>query len=240
MYHRSGTDWIEQSVLVPSISSDDDQFGYSLAISGDTLLVGALLADDGIETNAGLVFVFVNSGSAWTELTHLEAPIVASGAGFGLSVAIEGNTAVVGAGGEDDLASPRGAAYVYARSAGAWSWQATLVPPIQPPIPGSYGHAVAVSADELTVVVGTPYTLDGGAPRQGEAFVFTRDGNAWTASSTLQGPQQTNPPYDEFGVSLAFSAGDVVIGAPLDGIGGAAYVAGVGNEIFVGNFDVTP
>jgi hypothetical protein len=94
--------------------------------------------------------------------------------------------------------------------------------------------------DERTIVVGTPYTVDGGVPGQGEAFVFARDGDAWTASSTLQGPQQTNPPYDEFGVSLAFSGGDVVIGAPLDGTGGAAYVAGAGDEIFAGNFDTTP
>ena len=240
MFLRSGTDWIEQSVLLPSISSDDDQFGYSLAISGGTLFVGALLADDGIETNAGLVFVFENSGSGWAEVAHLEAPIVASGAGFGLSVAIRGNTAVVGAGAQYDLTSPRGGAYVYTQNAGSWSWQATLMPPIQPPIPGNYGHAVAVSADEGTIVVGMPYTMDGGVPGQGEAFVFTREGDTWTASSTLQGPPSTNPPYDEFGESLAFSAGDVAIGAPLDGTGGAAYVAGVGNEIFAGNFDTAP
>jgi hypothetical protein len=51
----------------------------------------------------------------------------------------------------------------------------------------------------------------------------------------------TNPyPYNEFGLSIAFSGSDVVIGAPVDGTGGAVYVADVGDGIFVGNFEATP
>jgi hypothetical protein len=239
IFNGSGADWIEQAALTPSISSVCDEFGYSMAMSGDTLLVGAPLADDGIETDAGMVFVFVNSGLGWTEQARLEAPLVGSDAHFGRSVVVQGDTAVVGSGEESYPYMSRGAAYVYTRTGGTWSWQATLVPPIQPPIPGSYGFALALSADESTIVVGMPELTNG--PGDGEAFVFVRDGDTWDATWTLQAPESTNPgPNDEFGTSLAFSSGDVVVGAPLDGTGGAVYVAGFGDEIFAGNFDPAP
>ncbi|MGH8173997.1 MAG: hypothetical protein ACREPX_12720, partial [Rhodanobacteraceae bacterium] len=242
LFAGSGSTWNEQTTLVPSVSSNDDQFGYSIAMSGDTLLVGAPLADDGIEANVGLVFEFVNTGSGWMERSRIQAPLVASGAYFDLSVAIQGDTAVVGTGGGQYQFMPRGAAYVYARNGSTWSWQATLAPPIQP-IPESYGYAVAISADESKIVVGMPYAYQR-FPGQGDAFVFARDGDTWTSSLTLQAPQSTDPyPYnqtDEFGLSVTFAGDNVVVGAPLDGTGGAVYVANIGDAIFVGSFEDVP
>lgn len=234
IFGRSGSIWSEQQVVQPDDTAYGDEFGYSLAMSGDTLLVGAPRADTGIETNAGAVYVFVDSGNGWNQQARLVAPIIATDAGFGLSVAIAGDTAIIGAGAEDATMSLRGAAYVYVRQGSAWSWQATLAPTIAPS--GSFGHAVAISADASFALVGMPVSTSE-APRTGYTFRFQRDGSNWIPSSTLQGSPPPSLFPDRFGMSLAIDGSEAVVGAPNDGVGGAAYVASVGEEIFSNGFD---
>jgi hypothetical protein len=236
VYAGSGSNWIDQGVLTPSASSESDEFGYALALSGNTLLVGAPRADDGIEVQAGLVFVFVNSGSTWTEEARLEAPVPASGAGFGVAVAIAGDTAVIGAGANYETQSTRGAAYVFHRTAGAWAWEATLAPAVE--TTGAYGHSVAISADQATATVGMPHTFDGTDDGPGRVFAFQKNAGAWIDGPTLQGSSTTA--LDEFGLALAFDGSDALVGAPWDGIGGAVYSFGVGDAIFAASFDAAP
>ena len=127
----------------------DDANGYSVAISGDTLVVGAHSEDSGATgvggdesddsaPSAGAAYVFVRSGATWSQQAYLKASNTGSGDYFGLSVAISGDTLVVGAyregsgatgvGGDesDDSALQSGAAYVFVRSGATWSQQAYL------------------------------------------------------------------------------------------------------------------
>lgn len=237
LFSRSGVSWSPQAAIQPADTSMGDEFGYSVDLSGADLIVGAPRADVGIETDSGAAYVFTFNGATWEQQARLVAPLVAASAGFGLSVALEGDTAVVGSGGEDASSSARGAAYVFKRNGVTWSWQATLAPPIAGPIPGSFGHAVALSTDESRIAIGTPTALADDSSVQGAAYVFGNDGAGWESLVKLQASLNWPFPGASFGTSLDFSGNDVVVGSPSEGINGAAYVTSVGDVIFANGFD---
>jgi hypothetical protein len=238
LFSRSGTTWSPQAVVQPSDGSADDEFGFAVGLSGGALLVGSPRADVGIETDAGAAYVFVYNGTSWVPQAKLLAPSIASSAGFGVSVALRGDTAVVGAGKEDPRSSPRGAAYVYRRTGNTWAWQATLAPVIAGPIPGSYGNMVALSDSGNTLLVGAPFALGANGTTQGAAYVFLNDGTSWQPASVLGASSQTLPyPGATFGISAGFSGDDAVIGSPTDGASGAVYVTSVGDHLFADGFE---
>src|SRR5206468_12573599 len=91
-----------------------DQFGTTVAISGDTAVVGSPADDTVAGTNAGSAYVYARSGAAWTEQAHLFASDGAASDFYGISVGISGTTVVVGAEGDDNQAGiDAGSAYVY-------------------------------------------------------------------------------------------------------------------------------
>src|SRR5262245_52455304 len=98
----------------------DDEFGRSVAVSGDTLVVGATGDDIGANNNQGSAYVFVRSGGVWSFQQKLTANDGAAGDGFGRSVAISGDTVAISS------FSGNGAAYVFVRSGGVWTFQQKL------------------------------------------------------------------------------------------------------------------
>jgi hypothetical protein len=185
VFVRSGSAWTKQAYLKPAAvgtSQDSDQFGWSVAVSGDTVVVGANLEDssttgvnstpndDGTASASGAAYVFVRSGSVWTQQAYLKPAAVGTSQAndqFGYSVAVSSDTIVVGAWLEDssslgvnstpnESAGLSGAAYVFVRSAGVWTQQAYLKPAIVGTTQGGddFGFSVGVSGD--TVVVGAP------------------------------------------------------------------------------------
>ncbi|MFN0137698.1 MAG: FG-GAP repeat protein [Phycisphaerae bacterium] len=139
----------QQAYLKASNTEANDQFGYSVAVSGDTVVVGAYQEDSnatGVNGNqannllssAGAAYVFVRSGAVWSQQAYLKASNTGAGDRFGISVAASGDTVVIGASleassatgvdgnGTDNSAANAGAAYVFVRSAGVWSQQAYL------------------------------------------------------------------------------------------------------------------
>src|SRR5204863_50002 len=152
---RNAGVWSQQAYLKTSNTSVTrqgplgDQFGRSVAISGDTVVVGAWGEDnaatgvnsavtDCTAAQAGAAYVFVRSGAAWSQQAYLKASNTDAADNFGLSVAVSGDTAVVGALGEasaatgvngnqaDNTTAFAGAAYVFTRSGTTWSQQAYL------------------------------------------------------------------------------------------------------------------
>src|SRR5215472_6459861 len=107
----------QQAKLTAAGGVSGDEFGYSVAISGSTAVVGAPYKN----SSTGAAYVYVQSGTAWSQQAKLTAAGGASGDFFGTSVALSGSTAVVGAYGKNSNA---GAAYVFVRSGTAWSQQA--------------------------------------------------------------------------------------------------------------------
>lgn len=151
VFKRSGTTWLQEAYIKSSNSETKDRFGISVGVSGDTLVVGSDFEDsdatgvDGVQTNAsagvnfnaGAAYVFSRSGSTWSQQAYLKAFNTGAADRFGISVAIDGETIVVGSGGEgsntsginstpNDAAATAGAVYVFTRSGAIWTQQAYI------------------------------------------------------------------------------------------------------------------
>ena len=101
-----------------------DSFGFAVSVSGDTAVIGAY-RDDDAGSNSGSAYVFLRSGSSWTQ-PKLTASDAAAGDEFGHSVSVSGDTAIIGAPGDDDAASNSGSAYAFVLSGGMWTQQDKL------------------------------------------------------------------------------------------------------------------
>ena len=173
VYVRSGSAWSQQAKLTAGDGATGDLFGLSVAVSGDTAVVGAVWDDDN-GGNSGSAYVFVRSGSVWSEQAKLTPSDGAAGDQFGLSVAISGDTVVTGGDGDDDKGSSSGSAYVFVRSGSSWSEQAKLTPS-DGAASDVFGRSVAISGD--TAVVGAEFDDDKGSS-SGSAYVFVRSGSS--------------------------------------------------------------
>jgi len=214
VFVRSGGVWTQQAKLTVADAAQYDYFGCSVAVSGDTAVIGAYEDDDG-GSAAGSAYVFVRSGGVWSQQAKLTAADAAANDFFGISVAVSGDTAVIGAYGDDDGGSLAGSAYVFVRSGGVWTQQAKLTAS-DAAANDSLGCSVAVSGD--TAVIGASYDDDGGSAA-GAAYVFVRSGEVWTQQTKLTASDAAQ--YDYFGCSVAVSGDTAVIGAYEDDDGGS-------------------
>ena len=209
VFKRTGQVWSQEAKLTASDASADAFFGTSVAISGDTIVVGA----HGKLSDRGAAYVFTRTGAAWTQQAKLTATGGQPGDFFGTSVALSGDTAVVGA---HLVGNAVGASYVFTRTGTVWTQQAKLT--ASDAADGdSFGVAVAVSGD--TVVAGA----SGVGSLVGAAYVFKRTGTAWTQEARLAATSPANS--DQFGRAVALAGAAAVIGASgTNGSRGAAYV----------------
>jgi hypothetical protein len=218
VFTRIGDGWAQQAKLVAADGVAGDLFGAAVAISGDTIVVGAY----GDDTSRGSAYVFIRSGTVWTQQAKLTAADGAAGDRFGNSVGLDGDTAVVGA--QLDAVSGtsnRGSAYVFVRNGAAWTQQAQLVAS-DGAANDSLGTSVAISGD--TVVAGAPQAIVGGKT-EGAAYVFTRAGAVWSEDAKFAWPIGHDGAL--FGQSVAIDGDTVVVGAPEILVLDAATRAGV-------------
>jgi len=219
VYTRSGTTWTQQQKLVASDAQAGDKFGIDVAISGNTIVVGAVEEDTG-GSNAGAAYVFTRSGTTWTQQQKLVASDAAVDDYFGKHVAIEGDTIAVGAYGEGG--NNVGAAYIFTRSGTTWTQQAKL---IASDAQGSdyFGWSVDISGN--TVVVGA-WGEDTEGSSAGAVYSFTRSGTTWTQQQKIVASDADSSDY--FGQRVNVSGEVLVVGAPGEDAGGsqagAAYV----------------
>ncbi|MCZ7599559.1 MAG: FG-GAP repeat protein [Gammaproteobacteria bacterium] len=211
--------WRSRAYLKASNTGANDWFGRSVAVSGDTVVVGAsgegsaATSVDGDESNnsassSGAAYVFVRDGTTWSQQAYLKASNTGAGDNFGYSVAVSGDTIVVGAylegsaatgvngDGTDNSALRSGAAYVFVRNGTTRSQQAYLKA-FNSEADDQFGYSVAAS--EETVVVGA-YREDSaatgvngdksnnGALNSGTAYVFVRDGTTGHSRPTSRPP----------------------------------------------------
>ena len=156
-----------ETKLTASDAATFDLFGRNVALSGDPAVVGAVLDDDA-GSFSGSAYVFVRSGTTWSEQAKLTASDGAAADFFGRSVAVSGDTAVIGAERDNDAGTNSGSAYVFVRSGTTWSEQAKLT--ASGAAAGDlFGFSVAVSGD--TAVVGAPLG-DGAVINSGAAYAF--------------------------------------------------------------------
>ena len=199
----------EVAKLIASDGESSDYLGYSVAVDGDTALVG-VYGDDDLGSEAGAAYIFTrDSAGVWSQQQKLTASDGAADDRFGWAVAVHGDTAVIGKESWDFFAPPPGAAYVFTRdSAGIWSEQQKLT--AYDGEAGDYfGESVALSLD--TIVIGA-YGDDDAGTESGSAYVYTRDSaGVWSLQQKLTAISGTD--NDWFGRSIDVDGDTAVIGA---------------------------
>lgn len=225
VFQRSGTVWSQQAYLKASNAGAGDLFGVAVAVSGDTVVVGASRESSnagGVNGNgandlsysSGAAYVFQRTGSAWAQQAYLKASDTEAWSEFGSAVSVDGDRVVAGAPLAEDH---RGAAHVFGRSGATWAHQSRLT--ASNGAPGArFGSALAVSGGTIAVaargessgVIGNP--ADTSAPDAGAAYVFQFGAGVWAEQAYLKA---SNPGAgDAFGRSLSLDGDTLVVGAP--------------------------
>lgn len=213
-----GGDWTLQQKLTASDGEFFARFGHAIALDGDTLVVGAREAKVGANYFQGAAYVFTRTGGVWTEQQKLTANDGAESDSFGSSVAVSGDTLVVGAI-NDTIGSnyQQGSAYVYTRSAGVWTQQQKLTAPNGIGAPAdAYGNAVALN--KSTLVVGAYLTDVGHLPNHGAVYVYAPGHAGWVLEKRLVASDREF--NDFFGYSVSLDGETLAVGAVRGYVGG--------------------
>ena len=219
--------FVQQAELTASDGAAGDQFGFSIALSGDgnTAVVGAFGHTVNGNVYQGAAYVFTNSGGNWSQQAELSASDGAAGDWFGDSVALsgDGNTAVLGASGHAVNGNQiQGAAYVFTNSAGSWSQQAELTAS-DGVYDDEFGISVALSSDGNTALVGALFhTVNGNTNYQGAAYVFANSAGSWSQQQELTASDGAGGDLFGNSVTLSSDGNTALAGAPYHTVNGNA------------------
>jgi hypothetical protein len=220
VFVRNGTSWSEQAKLIASDARTYDQFGNSVALSGDTAVVGASFSDNlALFDNAGSAYVFVRNGTSWSEQAELIASDALPDVYFGNSVALSGDTAVVGAAQDSSGGVLSGSAYVFVRSGSTWSEQ-TKLRGSDTTFYDFFGSSVTLSGN--TAVVAATGNDHAGDMDAGAAYVFLGSGANWSELAKLTASDAAAG--NGFGKSVRLSGDTVVMGSSDVTETGSAFV----------------
>ena len=218
VFVRPSTGWenaIETAKLTPSDGAENDQFGSSVSVDGEDVVVGAYRND-----GSGSAYVFVRpSGGDWanaTETAKLTASDGASGDRFGNSVSVDGDTIVVGAYLHDGSGANSGLAYVFVRPPAGWT-SATETGKLTASDGAEYdAFGISVSVDGDTVVVGASKD-DDRADNSGSVYIFEKSATGWSnVTETAKLTASDGAASDEFGYSVSVAGDTIVVGAYRD------------------------
>ncbi len=227
VFKRTGTTWAQEAKIVASDRAADDNFGISVAISGDYVLVGALFEDENAAGgatagNAGSAYVFKRTGTTWAQEAKIVASDRATNDYFGRSVAISGDYAIVGAYNKNEdaaggaTASAAGSAYVFKRTGTTWAQEAKIVASDRA-TNDNFGVSVAISGDYAIVgAFREDENAAGGATElaAGSAYIFKRTVTTWAQEAKIVASDRASA--DNFGFSVAISGDYVAVGAYLE------------------------
>lgn len=231
VYTYSAGSWSKSQVLSATPAPSDgtppnwaDFFGWSLAASGNTLVVGAPFNFNSMFGPTGAAYVFTQSGGTWTQQQELNSSDIAPDDWLGISVGVSGNTAVVGAYNHNGT---EGAVYVFSNSGGTWTQAQELAAGDGTSGDGhEFGYALAFDGTNLLVGAPGPDSSTGTLPI-GTVYAFADSGGTWGQTQELNASDGVQG--DQYGFSLALSGSTALVGTPHAAIGsnaaqGAAYV----------------
>ena len=230
VFVQNGITWTQQAELIASDGGADDQFGFSVAVNGGTVVIGAPGHTVNSNQEQGAAYVFVQSGTTWSQQAELTSADGAAGDDFGYRVAISGSAAVAGAPYHTvGSNATQGAAYAFVQSGTTWTQQAELT--------ASDGVATdvfgsSVAMDGSTLIVGAPATTTCNvvhctpppSPYNGSAYVFVQSGTTWSQQAELTASDGVA--NDQFGFSVSISGGTAAVGADLHGSGSGSQFSG--------------
>ena len=200
---------VQEFKLLPSDGQLGDVFGFAVALSGKTVIVGA----NGKDFDKGATYFFEKSDIGWQEVVKFIPADIAPTAYYGFSVAIDGNVAVVGARNDDDKGAFAGAIYLYERTASGWLQTAKIIPDDVRAL-DYFGHAVGISGETIIA------SANGDDVNRGVVYVFGRDESSgeWQWQATVVADDRSQD--DVFGASVAIDGDDILVGATSSDVGG--------------------
>ena len=213
VFRRNGTTWTEEQKLKASDAAPDSAFGSSVALSEQTIAIGAPSESSGA-LSSGAVYVFVNDGTSWQQQGKIKANSAMNNQQLGSTVSVSGDTIVAAAPGEligepaDDFNNvlSKGAVYIFERTGTSWDHQKRF---FERDRNRTGGFAVRAAIDGDTIIVGDP-TYDAGARFTGAVYVFERKGNGWSLKHTLAA--NDGQFLQAMGFSIAVSGDTVIAG----------------------------
>jgi hypothetical protein len=236
VFQRNGAAWLEIAKLTAGDTAVDDWFGVTVANTGSTIVVGAFLSDQDQRIDSGAAYVFELQQGQWRETATLKSPSLASDDRFGSSVAISGESIVVGANRVDvpGRGTDAGAAYVFTRSNQGWTEQARLEAS-DGAAEDWFGTSVGIS--EETVVIGVNQGDFLVKRNLGVAYVYIRKGSEWLEQVKLVADDAVGG--DRLGTSIAVHGDTALAGSLLAAHSekrdvGAGYVFVVPGKSFSG------
>ncbi len=226
VFEFNGTSWVQRTKLNAFDAAAVDNYGASVALSGNVAVIAARFDDDACPTladcDSGAVYVYRYNGANWDFEQKITAHDAAAEDEFGYDVDIEDDVMVVGSRFDDDSEDRAGAAYVYRFDGLQWAFESKLT--VADPRP-NHGIGGAVSLNGNVVVLGAVNDSDGGVG-SGAAYAFRYDGMTWQEEDKLTAADAS--PFDNFGLVVALSGNTAIIGAENEDDGGqssgAAYL----------------
>ena len=217
IFHRNGTNWVHQAKLEASGGAEDDEFGWSVSIDGDYVVIGSP-GDDDVGNGAGSAYLFHRNGTSWGVLDKITASDGAKFDNFGNSVSISGDYVVVGALWDDIDGTRSGSAYIFHRYESNWTEKAKITSS-DGEDEDWFGKSVSISGDYT--VIGA-YGDDDNDSNSGSAYIFHKNGTDWEEQAKLLASD--GELFDNFGYTTSISGNYVAIGAGGYGNNGAAYI----------------
>ena len=209
IYKRDKDTWQFQAKLTANDGAEGDLFGISVAIDGDTVLVGADLNDEKAE-NAGAVYAYVFDGEQWQQQAKLMAEDGADTDIFGVRVALSGDSALISARRDDveDFGEDAGSAYIFERSKGKWTQTQKLIAP-DGKADDRFARGVALNEDTALISAMHHDTKGNNA---GALYVFKKHSGQWRYTSKMVA--NDGLPQDRFGWNIALTDKAAIIAAP--------------------------
>jgi len=215
VFTRTGETWSEQSRFTSNDGLAGDRFGQNVALSGDTALIGLPYASIGENFEQGSAYIFVRNGTSWTQQAKLTASDGSMGDNFGMSIALSGDTAIIGASSDDvSDAWNQGSAYLFIRSGSTWSEEAHLFAS-DGAANDRFGVSVALWGDKALIGAILDVVND---HMTGSAYLFTKELSGWIEQDKLLAVDGAGG--DEFGKAVALSNSTAMVGAWRDVVNG--------------------
>jgi hypothetical protein len=213
MFRHDGTRWVAEQKLTASDAQPGANFGRSVSISGQRLVVGAW-KDDGAGKDSGAAYVFRHDGERWVQEQKLQPDDASAGDVFGWCAQLDGEVVLVGAHEADAAAPGAGAAYVFRLDGDRWVQEQKLVAPDGEP--GDWFGFSASLQGELALVGayrprGQKRGPAGAKGRPGTVYVFRREGGSWVRSAALG--SSDGVAGDAFGFQVSTHGGRALVGA---------------------------
>ena len=208
-YNPVTESWSQEAKLTATDAAGGNQFGISVSVDGDVVVIGSRFDDDA-GGRAGSAYVYRYNAGYWVEEDKLTASDAAVDDAFGYSVSVSGDTAVIGAYGDDDGGESSGSAYVFYYTGGVWVEEAKLTAGDAAAC-DYFGYSVSIDGDFVSVGA---YGTDEAGESSGSAYIFGFDGINWIEQAEFRATDAA--PYHYFGNSVSISNAKAVVGVYRD------------------------